>query len=51
MIENEDVPDWYLLDDEGVEDKFTFDFGSTVERTQTFEKEHNQCDIKIDKNI
>lgn len=39
LIENEDIPDWYLMEDEGIEENFVFDFGNTVEKTQTFENE------------
>lgn len=39
LIENEDIPDWYLQEDEGITNERTFDFGNTIERTKTFQKE------------
>lgn len=46
LIENEEIPDWYLLEEE-TKNKYTFDFASTVEKTQTFEKEVIQSKVKI----
>lgn len=31
LIENEDIPDWYLQEDEGLITEHTFDFGNTIE--------------------
>lgn len=39
LIENEDIPDWYLQNDEGVSNEHTFDFGGTIKKTKNFQKE------------
>lgn len=36
LIENEDIPDWYLQDGNGVANDHTFDFGGTIEKTKNF---------------
>jgi hypothetical protein len=33
LIENEEIPDWYLQEDDGAQIEQTFDFGNTIQRT------------------
>lgn len=39
LIENEDIPDWYIHEDEDGNAEKTFDFGKAVEKTNVFQKE------------
>ena len=40
LIENEDIPDWFLDEEEQQEvQENTFDFGDTVQRTVSFQKD------------
>lgn len=39
LIENEDIPDWYIHEEDGTNTEKTFDFGNTIEKTKFFQKE------------
>lgn len=45
LRENEDIPDWYLHEEDGATTEKTFDFGKAIERTKTFQK--NQIEVEF----